>query len=60
VKVETERLRRADVPAQIGNPARLRQVTGWEPRIPLEQTLRDLLNDWRRRLASPVAPAFNR
>jgi GDP-4-dehydro-6-deoxy-D-mannose reductase len=59
VKVETDRLRRADVPAQIGDPTRLRQATGWEPRIPLEQTLRDLLNDWRRRLAAPAVAARN-
>jgi nucleoside-diphosphate-sugar epimerase len=54
--VETERLRRADVPVQIGDPSRLREATGWEPRIHLEETLRDLLDDWRRRLAVPVVP----
>jgi GDP-4-dehydro-6-deoxy-D-mannose reductase len=56
VKVETERLRPADVPVQIGDPARLEQATGWKPRVPLDQTLRDLLNDWRHRLKAPVAP----
>jgi GDP-4-dehydro-6-deoxy-D-mannose reductase len=56
VEVETDRLRRADVPVQIGDPSRLRTATGWEPRIRLEETLGDLLNDWRRRLAVPVVP----
>jgi GDP-4-dehydro-6-deoxy-D-mannose reductase len=34
-----------------GRPSRLRQATGWEPRIPLEQSLADLLEDWRLRVA---------
>jgi GDP-4-dehydro-6-deoxy-D-mannose reductase len=39
------------VPAQVGDPARVRAATGWEPKIPLEQTLADLLADWRARIA---------
>ncbi len=60
VKVEPERLRPADVPAQFGDPRRLKEATGWEPRLPLEQTLRDLLDDWRRRLQASGAPAIQR
>ena len=56
VRVDPERLRPSDVPAQIGDPSRLRAATGWEPRIPLERTLRDLLDDWRARTATS-APA---
>jgi GDP-4-dehydro-6-deoxy-D-mannose reductase len=57
VRVDPERLRPSDVPAQIGDPSRLRAATGWEPRIPLERTLRDLLDDWRARTATaPPAP----
>jgi GDP-4-dehydro-6-deoxy-D-mannose reductase len=33
-----------------GDPTRLRQATGWLPRIPIEETLRDVLNDWRQRV----------
>ena len=51
VRVDQERLRPSDVPAQVGDPSRLRAATGWEPRIPLEQTLIDLLSDWRARVA---------
>ncbi len=56
VQVDPARLRAADVPVQVGDPSRLRSATGWEPRIPLEQSLRDLLDDWRARvrLASPA------
>ncbi len=57
VRVDPERLRPSDVPAQVGDPARLRAATGWEPRIPLERTLRDLLDDWRARTATAAPPA---
>jgi GDP-4-dehydro-6-deoxy-D-mannose reductase len=56
LRVDEARLRPADVPAQVGDPTRLREATGWEPRIPLEQTLLDLLADWRARVAARAAP----
>jgi GDP-4-dehydro-6-deoxy-D-mannose reductase len=34
-----------------GDPTRLREAIGWKPRIPLEQTIDDLLDWWRRELA---------
>jgi GDP-4-dehydro-6-deoxy-D-mannose reductase len=34
-----------------GDATRLREATGWQPTITLEQTLHDMLEDWRRRLA---------
>lgn len=37
----------ADIPALVGDPARLREATGWEARTPLEDTLDDLLKYWR-------------
>jgi len=55
VRVADDRLRPSDVPVQVGDPARLRAATGWEPRIPLEDTLQDLLSDWRARVADTAA-----
>jgi GDP-4-dehydro-6-deoxy-D-mannose reductase len=55
VRVDKERLRPADVPAQVGDPARLKSLTGWEPRIAIEDSLRELLEDWRTRVRA-VAP----
>jgi GDP-4-dehydro-6-deoxy-D-mannose reductase len=49
IRVDKSRLRPADVPAQVGDPSRLKALTGWEPRIPLEQSLEELLDDWRAR-----------
>ena len=55
VVVRGERQRPADIAALVGSAAKLRQATGWSPSIPWEQTLRDLLEDWRRRTASRLA-----
>ncbi|HXK11147.1 MAG TPA: GDP-mannose 4,6-dehydratase [Vicinamibacteria bacterium] len=54
VRVDPARLRPSDVPVQVGDPSRLRAATGWEPRIPLERTLSNLLDDWRARTGSTV------
>jgi GDP-4-dehydro-6-deoxy-D-mannose reductase len=43
VEQDPERLRPADLPVQRGDPSRLRDATGWEPEIPLERTLSDML-----------------
>jgi GDP-4-dehydro-6-deoxy-D-mannose reductase len=50
VRVEPGRLRPSDIPVLVGDPSKLRRATGWEPRISLEQTLGDLLEDWRERI----------
>jgi GDP-4-dehydro-6-deoxy-D-mannose reductase len=51
VEVDPERLRPSDVEILIGDSSRFRADTGWEPQIPFEQTVRDLLDYWRKRLA---------
>lgn len=50
VRVETDpsRFRPAEVPWMVGDPARIRSDTGWQPTIPLERTLGEVLDDWRR------------
>jgi GDP-4-dehydro-6-deoxy-D-mannose reductase len=53
VRQDPARMRPSDVPRRIGDAAKLRQRTGWERVIPLEQSLLDILNDWRQRL-TPV------
>jgi len=49
IRVDQARLRPNDVPLMLGNPARIQAELGWSPDIPLDQTLDDLLNDWRAR-----------
>jgi GDP-4-dehydro-6-deoxy-D-mannose reductase len=41
---DPELVRPVDVPRLVGDPARLRAATGWEPQIPLDETLRDVLS----------------
>lgn len=50
VKVDPERLRPSDVPILLADSSKFRQLTGWKPRIPLRQSLEDLLNYWRARV----------
>ncbi len=57
VSVDPARLRPSDVPEQIGDPARIRADLGWTPSIPLKQSLADLLQYWRERVARAEATA---
>ena len=41
--------RPVDIPVLVGDNARLAGATGWSPTVPLEQTLADVLADWRSR-----------
>ena len=52
VKIETDpaRLRPSDVEILIGDSSKFRADTGWEPQVPFDQTVRDLLDHWRRTL----------
>ena len=51
-ETDPELLRPVEVPALRGDHSKLTAATGWEPEIPLRQTLADLLDDWRTQLAS--------
>lgn len=44
------RMRPASVPILWGDASRLKILTGWQPSIPFEQTLLDVLNDCRQRV----------
>lgn len=50
VQTDPQRLRPSDVPVLIGDSTKFRRLTGWEPRIPFEQTLQDSLSYWRSRI----------
>jgi len=49
--------RPVDVPVLLGDYSRLQQTTGWQPEIPLDQTLADLLDDMRARVEQPLTDA---
>jgi len=50
VQQDPQRMRPSDVPVLIGDSAKFRQRTGWEPRIAFAQTLQDSLSYWRSRV----------
>jgi GDP-4-dehydro-6-deoxy-D-mannose reductase len=53
-----EALERAvDPPHVVGDPSRLQELTGWTPSIDLERSLRDVLDEWRRRAGEQEAPS---
>lgn len=47
VERDPERQRPSDIPILLGDNTTLRNETGWEPLIGLEQTLQDTLDYWR-------------
>lgn len=49
VKVDPSRLRPSDVPILMADNTKFTKITGWKPKIPLKQSLRDLLEYWRER-----------
>ncbi|MBI4352510.1 MAG: GDP-mannose 4,6-dehydratase [Candidatus Omnitrophica bacterium] len=51
VEKDPERVRSSDIPIVIGDSTKFRRQTGWQPAIPFERTLLDLLNDWREKIA---------
>jgi GDP-4-dehydro-6-deoxy-D-mannose reductase len=51
VAIDPARLRPSDTPVLVGDASRFTTATGWQPQIPIEQSLSDILNDWRRRVS---------
>ena len=44
---DPKRMRPSEVPITVGDNTKFISLTGWEPKIPLDQTLEDTLNYWR-------------
>ncbi len=49
-ELDPERMRPSDIPVVVCDPTRLHLTTGWRADIPLEQTLADILDDWRAKI----------
>jgi GDP-4-dehydro-6-deoxy-D-mannose reductase len=50
IEEDPARLRPSDTPVMFCDASKFRARTGWEPTIPLEQTLRDILDYWREKI----------
>jgi GDP-4-dehydro-6-deoxy-D-mannose reductase len=51
VRQVASRVRTVDVASQTGDHTKVTAVTGWQPVIDFEQSLADLLDDWRARVS---------
>jgi GDP-4-dehydro-6-deoxy-D-mannose reductase len=56
IEQDPARMRPSDNPIVLGERSRILEEAGWTPEIPIERTLLDLLDHWRRRLASVPPP----
>lgn len=50
VEIDPNKLRPIDVPIIEADTTKLRELTGWEPEITLEQTIKETLDYWRKRV----------
>lgn len=52
IRAEASRTRANDVTRAVADAGRARALLGWAPALPWSQTLRDVLDDWRARVAA--------
>ncbi|HXW32795.1 MAG TPA: GDP-mannose 4,6-dehydratase [Acidimicrobiales bacterium] len=48
-------VRPVDVPLLVGDPGRIRVAVGWVPKIEIDRTLADVLDEWQRRVPDTTA-----
>ena len=49
-RIHAVRLRPSDAKVLVCDATKFRNLTGWQPQIPFEKTLKDLLDYWRERI----------
>ncbi|MEK7624340.1 MAG: GDP-mannose 4,6-dehydratase [Patescibacteria group bacterium] len=49
-RIDPKLVRPIDIPVQICNSQKCRNLTGWSPKIPIEETLKDLLDYWDKKI----------
>ena len=47
--IKTENMPKNDIESLIGNNSKIKKATGWEPKIPIDESLKDILNYWRKK-----------
>lgn len=58
IEYDAGRSRPSDTPVSYCDPRKFKMATGWEPTIPFEQTLQDILEYWRWKIAVASLPAI--
>lgn len=51
-ETDPAKMRPSDVPVSYCDPTKFKRQTGWEPRISFEETLIDILDDWRQKITN--------
>jgi GDP-4-dehydro-6-deoxy-D-mannose reductase len=59
VEQDPSRLRPGEVMESVCDCSKLREKTGWQPEIPLEETLGDVLEYWREKVFSNISNVSN-
>ena len=52
-EIDATLLRPQDVPVVVGSRAKITRELGWEPKLTLHESLRDILADWKTRMLEP-------
>jgi len=52
IRTDPTRLRASDIACAVGDATRLRDMTGWTPRLSIDEMLSRLLDHWRARIAT--------
>jgi GDP-4-dehydro-6-deoxy-D-mannose reductase len=55
IEIDQDLIRPSEPSSQYADPSKFSRLTGWAPRITLEQTLRDTLDYWRARTGEALA-----
>ena len=55
IEYDAERMRPSDTPVSYCDATKFKNATGWEPQYSFEETLRDILDDWRTRVSGTIA-----
>ena len=50
IRVDSKKLRKTEIPVLMGDNKKIKNELSWEPKIPMEQSLRELLDYWRFRV----------
>jgi GDP-4-dehydro-6-deoxy-D-mannose reductase len=50
IRVDSQKIRKVDIPRLVGDNKKIKEEIFWEPRIPMEQSLKELLEYWRSRV----------
>jgi GDP-4-dehydro-6-deoxy-D-mannose reductase len=55
VETDPSMIRPLEMPVMYADCSKIKAITGWQAEIPFEQTLHDVLNDWRSRVRAGAA-----